>query len=205
MELMAPERQLQVFEELYESHAMAILEKMAPDIASDLIGRLAPDQAREYLDRLPVSCSELLVDLLRYPENTVGSIMTNDVIWIPGDLTVAEARQRLRKKLQAPDFVYFIYVVDSDEDRHLKGVVTLRSILIARDDQRLEDIMNPYLETLDPLNSPRQAAYRLIKSQLAALPVTATDGRLLGVVTVDAAVSLVAPGAWSNQAPRIFS
>jgi Mg/Co/Ni transporter MgtE len=178
---------------------------MAPDIAADLIGGLAADQAKEYLDRLPKPCSEQIVDLLRYPENTVGSIMTNDVISIPRDLTIADTRQRLRKELRAPDFVYFLYVVDNDEERHLKGVITLRSILVARDDQRLEDIMNPYLETLDPLDSPRQAAYKLIKSQLAALPVTAADGRLLGVVTVDAAISLVAPGAWSNQAPKIFS
>jgi Mg/Co/Ni transporter MgtE len=205
MELMLSERQLQVFEELHESHALAVIEKMAPDIAADLIGRLTNEQAREYLDRLPKSCSEKIVDLLRYPDNTVGSIMTNDVISIPGELTVAEARRRLRTKLQEPDFVYFLYVVNNDQERRLEGVITLRSILVAKDNQRLVDIMNPYLETLDPLDSPRHAAYKLIKSQLAALPVTATDGRLLGVVTVDAAVSLVAPGAWSTQAPRIFS
>jgi CBS domain-containing protein len=205
LELLSSERQLQVFEELDEMFALPVLEKMAPDIAADLIGRLNADRASHYLSQLSKLSSERIVDLLRYPEHTVGGIMTNDVIAIPGGLTVAEARERLRAKLGAPDFVYFLYVVDSDEDMKLKGVVTLRNILVARDDQKLEEIMNPYLETLAPLDSPRQAAYRLIKSQLAALPVAAPDGRLLGVVTVDAAVNLVAPGAWSTQAPRIFS
>jgi Mg/Co/Ni transporter MgtE len=202
---MTAERQLQVFEELDESNALPILEKIAPDIAADLIGRLTADQARHYLERLPRISSERIVDLLRYPENTVGGIMTNDVLAIPGTLTVAEARERLCTSLQEPDFVYFLYVVDNDKDLHLRGVVTLRNILVAADNERLEEIMNPHLETLAPLDSPRQAAYQLIKSQLAALPVTAVDGRLLGVVTVDAAVNLVAPDAWSTQAPRIFS
>jgi magnesium transporter len=204
-ELMNSQRQLQVFEELDETYALSILEKMAPDIAADLIGQLVPDQGRHYLARLPKLYSDRIIDLLRYPANSVGGIMTNDMISIPGSLTVAKARERLRTKLQEPDFVYFIYVVDNDQDRHLKGVVTLRSILVAKDDQRLEDIMNPYLEALAPLDSPRQAAYRLIKSQLAALPVVAADNRLLGVVTVDAAVSLVAPESWRAQAPKIFS
>ena len=205
LELATSERQLQIFEELDERQAILILEKMAPDIGADLMGRLKSDRARHYLTQLPKTSRERIVDLLRYPENTVGGIMTNDVIAVPGALTIAETRKRLRTKLQEPDFVYFLYVVDSDEDQHLRGVVTLRSILVARDDQKLEEIMNPYLETLAPLDSPRRAAYRLIKSQLAALPVVTSDDRLLGVVTVDAAVSLVAPGAWSTQAPRIFS
>jgi Mg/Co/Ni transporter MgtE len=185
--------------------SIPILAKMAPDIATDLIGRLTAEQARHYLDQLPKPVSERIIDLLRYPENSVGGIMTNDVIAIPGEFTISEARERLRSKLQDPDFVYFLYVIDDDENKHLRGVVTLRSILVARDDQKLEEIMNPYLATLSPLDSPRQAAYRLIKSQLAALPVVSQDSRLLGVVTVDAAVSLVAPGPWSSQAPRIFT
>jgi CBS domain-containing protein len=205
LELLTSERQLQIFEELDELSAIPILAKMAPDIATDLIGRLTAEQARHYLDQLPKPVSERIIDLLRYPENSVGGIMTNDVIAIPGEFTISEARERLRSKLQDPDFVYFLYVIDDDENKHLRGVVTLRSILVARDDQKLEEIMNPYLATLSPLDSPRQAAYRLIKSQLAALPVVSQDSRLLGVVTVDAAVSLVAPGTWSSQAPRIFT
>jgi CBS domain-containing protein len=205
MELMSPERQLQVFEELDEAYALQVIEKMAPDIAADLIGLLKPDSARRYLDHLPKPAGERIVDLLRYPEDSVGGIMTNDVIALPAHLTVAEARERLRKQLQEPDFVYFLYVVEDDEYQILRGVVTLRGILVARDNQRLEEIMNPYLETLSPLDSPGHSAFQLINSQLAALPVVSNEGRLLGVVTVDAAIRQVAPASWRYQAPRIFS
>jgi CBS domain-containing protein len=205
LELMSVERQLQVFEELNEEYALQVLEKMAPDIAADLLGSLRPDSARRYLDRLSKPAGEKIVDLLRYPENTVGGIMTNDVIALPAHLRVAEARERLRKQLKEPDFIYFLYVVDDDKSQILRGVITLRGILVARDHQRLEEIMNPYLETLSPLDSPKNSAFHLINSQLAALPVVSQEGRLLGVVTVDAAMRQVAPTVWRQQAPRIFS
>ncbi len=205
LELMTAERQIQVFEELDEPYALKVLGRMAPDIAADLIGRLDTDSARKYLEMLPPLASQRIVDLLRYPEDSVGGIMTNDVVALPADLTVAEARERLRDQGQRPDFIYFVYVVDSDEGQHLLGVVTLRGILVARDDQRLEEIMNPYLEVLSPLDPPWQSAYRLINSQLAALPVVGAERRLLGAVTVDAAISLVAPSSWRSQMPRVFS
>jgi Mg/Co/Ni transporter MgtE len=205
LELMSVERQLQVFEELNEEYALQVLEKMAPDIAADLLGSLRLDSARRYLDRLSKPAGEKIVDLLRYPENTVGGIMTNDVIALPAHLRVAEARERLRKQLKEPDFIYFLYVVDDDKSQILRGVITLRGILVARDHQRLEEIMNPYLETLSPLDSPKSSAFHLINSQLAALPVVSQEGRLLGVVTVDAAIRQVAPTVWRQQAPRIFS
>jgi CBS domain-containing protein len=205
LELMTAERQIQVFEELDEPYALKVLARMAPDIAADLIGRLDTDSAHKYLEMLPPSSSHRIVDLLHYPEASVGGIMTNDVIALPADMKVPEVRERLRDLGQRPDFIYFVYVVDSDEGQHLLGVVTLRGILVARDDQRLDEIMNPYLEVLSPLDSPLESAYRLINSQLAALPVVSTDGRLLGAVTVDAAISLVAPSSWRSQLPRVFS
>lgn len=205
LEVMTVERQLQVFEELDERQALQVLENMSPDLAADLVGRLSPEHAKHLLEKLPQTEGERIIELLRYPENTVGGIMTNDILAAPGSLTVAEARESLREHLSGPDFVYFIYVVDNLENRALRGVVSLRNYLIAGDDQLLEEIMNPYLVTLSPLDSPGVAAYRLINSQLAALPVIGDEGRLLGALTVDAAVSQVAPASWSFQHPRVFS
>lgn len=205
LEVIPPEKQLQVFEELDENRALTLLARMAPDIATDLVGQLPPELAQRYLDHLPSKPREQIIDLLRYPENTVGGIMTNDVILVPAQLTVQEARDRLRERLKEPDFVYFLYVVENEETRKLRGVLSLRNFLVAQDDQTIESIMNPYLLTLSPFDKPQEAAYRLVNTQLAALPVVGADGRLLGTVTIDAAVSQVAPGSWRSQAPRVFS
>lgn len=205
LEAMTPERQLQVFEELNEDQALRLLELMAPDLATDLVARLQTQTMRRYLERLPRKQAERIIELLRYPENTVGGIMTNDVVYARGGLTVAEARETLREPLKDPDFVLLIYIVENEETRRLRGVLSLRSLITAPDEQRLEEIMDPYVTTLQPLDPADENAYRVIGSHIAALPVVGAEGQLLGVVTVDAAVAQVAPRSWSAQAPRIFA
>jgi Mg/Co/Ni transporter MgtE len=205
LEALTPERQLQVFEELDEDQGLRLLELMAPDIAADLVSYLNPPTARRYLNQLSPRQSERIIELLRYPEDTVGGIMTNDIISVPARVTVQEARQILQNQLRGPDFVYFIYVVEDEETRRLRGMLTLRNLLIAEEERRIEELMNSYLVILHPFESARAAAYRVINSHLAALPVVGPEGRLLGVVTVDAAVTQVAPQSWSTQAPRVFS
>ncbi|MFZ0060539.1 MAG: CBS domain-containing protein [Pyrinomonadaceae bacterium] len=205
LEKMSPERQLQVFEELDEKQAVRLLELMAPDIATDLLARLHPQTMRRYVERLPAMQAERILELLRYPEDTVGAIMTNEVVYICGDLTVATARSKLRGQLKSPDFVYFVYIVDDEESRRLRGAISIRDLITAPDEKKLEEIMDPYLITLQPLEPADASAHRVLDSHLAALPVVGNDKRLVGVVTVDAAVSQVAPRSWSAQAPRIFS
>jgi CBS domain-containing protein len=205
LELTSPERQLQVFEELAEKRALQVLEYMAPDVAADIVGRMNTDVARRYLNRLPKKYGERIIDLLQYPENTVGGIMANDMVTVPINLKVGKAREILREKLKEPDFVYFVYAVEKEAPHKLRGVITLRQFLIAEEDQTIEKIMNPYLIALSPMDSATEAAYRLLNSQLAALPVLGNEGQLLGTVTIDAAVSQVAPRNWRAQAPRVFS
>lgn len=205
LEALSPERQLQVFEELEEKQALTLLTLMAPDIAADLVGRLPTRIMRRYLNKLPQTESERLIDLLRYPEDTVGGIMTNDVVCVRADLTVAKARETLRKPLKKPDFVFIIYIVDNEKSRRLRGQISLRSLITADDDERVEEIMDRYLITLNPLSPANEAAYKVIDSHVAALPVIGDKGQLLGLVTVDAAIAQVAPANWRTQAPRIFS
>jgi len=205
LEAMSPERQLQVFEELDEEQAIRLLALMAPDLAADLVGRLQTTTMRSYLERLPKLQGERVVELLRYPEDSVGGMMTNDIVFVPAHLTVAEARAALREPLKRPDFVSLVYIVEDEQTRRLRGVISLRSLLTADDEQRLGEIMDPYLTILHPLEPASEAAYRVVNSHLAALPVVGREGQLLGVVTVDAAVAQVAPASWRAQAPRIFS
>jgi magnesium transporter len=205
LEALSPERQLQVFEELEEKQALALLTLMAPDVAADLVGRLPTKIMRRYLNKLPPVQSERLIELLRYPEDTVGGIMTNDLVCARADLTVAKARETLREPLKTPDFVFIIYVVDNHKSRRLRGQISLRNLITADDDKRLDEIMDPFLITLNPLSPAREAAHRVIDTHVAALPVIGDEGQLLGLVTIDAAIAQAAPPVWRTQAPRIFS
>lgn len=205
LEAISPERQLQVYEELDEDQAVRLLALMAPDVAADLVGRLQPELAQRCLNRLPGERREMLVQLLRYPEDTAGGIMTNDIVVVPERLTVGEAREAMAEPLKSHDFVYYVYVVDDDEAYRLRGVLTLRDFLVADDARRLPEIVNRHLVTIDPLESAVEAARRVSDNGLAALPVVAGDGRLLGAVTFDAAMEQIAPPAWRALAPRVFS
>lgn len=205
LEAMAPERQLQVFEELVAEQGLRLLELMAPDIAADLVGRLHPETARRYLNSLSRVRSERIIELLRYSEHVVGGIMTNDVVSIAGDMTVQEAQRLIKDRLKDPDFIHFIYIVNDDEARHLRGVISFREFFLADETLQLEAIMNSYVMSLQALAPAKEAAYEVLNSGLAALPVLSREGRLLGAVTIDAAVAQVAPASWSAQLPRIFS
>jgi magnesium transporter len=205
LEAMTARRRLQVFEELTEQRGLRMLEIMAPDIAADLMGTLQTETMQGFLDRLPEAQSKRIVDLLRYPEHSAGGIMTNDIVFAPMRMTIAEAREKLRERLKEPDFVYLIFIVDDETAKRQQGIVAIRHLLTANDNQTLEEIMDKKVLALDALESAEEASFKVIDSQLAALPVVAPDGQLLGAVTVDAAVLQAAPEAWGSQAPRIFS
>jgi CBS domain-containing protein len=204
-ELLEPQRQVQVLEELPDERAVAILAEAAPDQVADVLGRLSLDEARHLLEALPRSRAALLVDLLRYPADTAGGIMTNEVVTVPVGLTVREAIEYVHPRLASPDLVYYIYVVDAPESRRLEGIVTLRDLLLARPDDPIAEVMNRNLVTAAPLEAARTVAYRLADHRLNALPVVDDQQRLLGVVTVDNAVAQIAPETVRQSLPRVFA
>lgn len=204
LEVMPVVRQLQVFEELGEEQAARLLTIMAPDAAADLIGRLQTAAMRRYLEIIPPDRSRKIIELLRYPEDAVGGIMTNDIVFLPCDLTVGEARRELRERFSKTDFIYLIYVVDNRQSQTLRGAVSLRRLFVADDGQKLEEIMDPYIATLNCTDPAKEAAYRVVGSQLAAMPVVETDKRLIGAVTIDAAIGEIS-STETSETLRIFS
>jgi len=205
LEFMQIERQIQVFGALEEGQALRLLALMTPDSAVDLLGHQSPEAMKSYLERLPRNRTNLFIDLLRYPYDTAGGIMTNDIVTVPVDLTVKQGRETLRDRLKESEFSYLIYVVEEDETQILRGITSLRDILMAEDNEKLEEVMKPYVSTLSPLEPASSAAYRVLDSHIAALPVVGDKGKILGIVTVDAAVDQVAPEGWRTQAPKVFS
>jgi Mg/Co/Ni transporter MgtE len=205
LEMMAPERQVQVIDELDESRAVRILAEAAPDHVADILGRLPFETARYLLQKLPRRRATMVSDLLQYPPGTAGGIMTNDVVIVPRDLNVAEAIEQIRPRLAAPDLVYYVYVVEDLDSQGLSGIVTLRDLLLATPDQPLTEVMNDALVTASPLEAATAVAYRLADYQLNALPVIDDNRRLLGVVTIDKAISQIAPETLRQDLPRVFA
>lgn len=204
LQAMSVERQLQVIEELDEDEAVDLLRRMSPDLATDLVGRLHIDTMRRYITKLPPDKREKILELLRYPPDSVGGVMLNDLITFPIGMPVREAHKTVHERIRATEFVSLIFVVDESPMGKLRGSLSLRELLAADPDASLEDLMDPYLETLDPYESASEAAHRIIGGQLEAMPVT-SQGRLIGAMTISAAVSLLVPLANGSGRLRVFS
>ena len=193
LQAMSVERQLQVIEELEEDDAVDLLRRMSPNVATDLCGRLGVETMRRYVTKLPPDRREKIIELLRYPENTVGGVMANDLVILPADLDAAEAQERVRERIKEVDFISLVFVVDEEPDGKLRGSISLRDLLGADPKAKLDDLMDPYLETLNAFDKATDAAYKVIGGQLEAMPVTDDHGKLVGAVTIAAAIAVSVP------------
>ena len=205
LESMPIDRQVQVIEELDEDQALELFCKMSPDMATDLIGRLEVATMRRYLNSMPSKCRDLIIDLLRFPEDSVGGAMTNDVISLSSSMECEEARAKVQQLLDTVDFSEMVFVVEDEDSRLLRGAINLRDLLAASGSQQLQDIMDPYLQTLTPFDDANSAAYRMVGGQLPAMPVINIRGELLGAMTVEAAIARLLPSNTNFQRLRVFS
>jgi Mg/Co/Ni transporter MgtE len=143
--------------------------------------------------------------LLTYSKHTAGGLMTTDVVLAPPQLRVQDATTYLRPQLVKPDWVYYVYVVDNETDRHLLGVLSLRELMLAPSEATMEDIMAPQPRCVGPDTPAATVAQVMSDYNLLALPVVDEDDRLLGIVSVDDALEVVLPVDLRRRVPRIFS
>jgi len=174
---------------LTKERASAILNEMDTDDATDLLAELAPEEAGELLALVEEETKEDIEDLLSYPADSAGGIMTTDYISVSETLTVAEAFVQLRRIAPGAEVVYYVYVVDSEN--RLKGTLQLRDLISSPDETKLLDIIrkNPITVPVD-MNQEKVAGV-VSKYDLLAIPVTDNEGHLLGVITVDDVLDVI--------------
>jgi magnesium transporter len=205
LEATSIDRQVQIFEELDETEAIALLCKMSPDLATDLIGRLEFSTMRRYLNLMPPKCRNRVIELLRFPEGSVGGAMTNDIVSLAADMSCREAKEHVQEMLETVDFSTVVFVVNNETECLLRGSLNLRDLLSADDHQKLDDLMDPYIQSLSPFDDATDAAYRMVSGQLPAMPVTNNDGKLIGAMTIEASIARLVPTTGNLQRLRVFS
>jgi Mg2+ transporter MgtE len=202
MEEVDPELQVQLLEAMDDERAADILEEMDPDNAADLLGDMTPERADALLAAMEPKEAAEVRELLAYPEDTAGGIMTNEYPTVPPEMTAQEAIAYLRREAEALDEVYYVYVVDADE--RLLGVFTLRDLIVAAPDAPVASFAQPAAARVQ-LYDPQEHVARIIaKYNLLAVPVVDTEDHLHGIVTVDDAIDIILPVAWKKRLPRIF-
>jgi CBS domain-containing protein/sporulation protein YlmC with PRC-barrel domain len=203
IEEMEPEDQVDLLEHLTPERAADILEEMSPDDAADLIADLDQETRDSVLAAMEVDEAEEVQELLSYPEDTAGGLMTTEYIALEETLTAAEAIDRLRELEPDAETVYYLYV--TDDDGRLVGVLSLRDLIVAKVDERIGGVMRREPVAVLATADEDEVAEVVAHYNLLAVPVLDDEGHLLGIVTVDDAIDTVIPSGWKRRLPRVFA
>ena len=201
LEAMSPEDAADALEQMDEADAEEILGDMEPkaaatalglmalDDAADLLAELAPESRAQILRTLPHAHRAELEELMTYPPESAGGIMSPEVVALPANLTVGEAIAELRAIAPESEQIYYTYVVD--HQYRLVGVLSLRDLILAHETVCLHEILISKIVSVPATMDREEVAAMLGKYGYYALPVVADDNRLLGIVTVDDVVEII--------------
>ena len=168
----------QIVDELYVDDAADLVEEMPANVVKRILKQADPEMRRS------------INQILRYPEYSAGSIMTTEYVTLRPNMTVEEAILRIRRQGVDKETIYTCYV--TGKDRTLIGMVTVKDLLLADDDEKLiEDIMLTNLIFVNTLTDQEDVAKMLAKYNFLALPVVDGEGRMVGIVTFDDAMDVI--------------
>ncbi len=182
----------ELIDDLEPEHLARIAETLPADEAADLIGELETADTEKVLHHLDDEDERVLRGLLSYPEDTAGGIMNPEVVALTPESTVDDAISFLRSA-DEDTVTAALYVVD--DDRRLLGFVRLRRLVTARPTSRLGDIMSEDVISVNVRADQEEVADQVEKYDFIAIPVVDADRRLLGAVTVDDVIDVIADEA----------
>ena len=166
-----------VIEELYVDDAVDLVEEMPANVVKRILAQADPQMRRE------------INDLLRYPENSAGSIMTTEYVSLRPTMTVGEAITRIRRTGVDKETIYTCYVT---QERRLLGTVSVKDLLLAGDDDTpVTEIMDEHVIFVNTLDDQEKVAQMLSKYNFLALPVVDNDRLLVGIITFDDAMDVL--------------
>ncbi|HBF37872.1 MAG TPA: magnesium transporter MgtE [Firmicutes bacterium] len=183
LEEMETEAKSSILDQLSVEKAADVLEKMPADEVADILDDLKEERAEELLQEMDKEASAEVRGLMEYPDNQVGSLMSTDYISFKEHMTVQQTIHELRRLKPESDTIYYLYVVD-DEGK-LTAIVSLRDLIVADPDIKLEEIMNRkivYVYDQDNINSLVEI---ISKYSLLAVPVVSHENKMVGVVIID--------------------
>ena len=178
-----PETQQIIIQSATDQELSAIVEELYVDDAVDMLEELPANVVKRVLKSARPDTRRLINQYLNYPENSVGSIMTAEFTDLRQTMTVAEAIAHIRRTGADSESIYTCYVTDAS--RKLEGVVSIRELLLAGDDQRVADLMEADVITAETTEDQEEAVARMMKYDFISLPVVDKEQRLVGIVTVD--------------------
>lgn len=190
-----------VFSYLEIENQQNIITKLSDKEAANIINNLMADDATDLLEEMPANIVKKLLanaspetrrdinHLLRYPEDSAGSVMTVEYVDLKLDDTVAMAIERIKKASIDSETINICYVLDNK--RELVGTVALRYLLLSDDDEIIGKIMHENVVSIQTMMDQEEVARTFKKYDFTSMPVVDNENRLVGIITVDDVVDII--------------
>ena len=166
----------EVVDELYVDDAVDLVEEMPTNVVKRILRSADPEMRR------------MINEILRYPEDSAGSIMTTEFATLRPKMSVEEALKRIRRTGVDKETINTCYVTDKGE---LIGAISLRTLVLSDPEDTIEDLMEPHVISVTTSEDQETVAQMFSKYNFSALPVVDTENRLVGIVTVDDAIDVL--------------
>ena len=198
--LIAKDKAADVFAYMNNSMQTKLVEMFAEKELKELLDELCMDDTVDMLEELPANLVTRILDvvdgekrcrinqLLNYPEDSAGSIMTTEYVDFNKNMTVAEAMSHIKKVGIHKETIYTCYVLEA---RKLIGIVTAKDLMTAEDNKKIEELMATEIISVKTHDDQEEVARLFSKYDFLALPVLDNDGLMVGIVTVDDAMDVV--------------
>lgn len=183
-----PEQE-RIINSITDSELAGIVEEMYVDDAVDLMGEMPANVVKRVMRTATPQTRNLINQYLRYPENSAGSIMTSEFVDLKKYMSVKESFARIRRIGEDKETIYVCFVIAAD--RTLEGIVTVKDLLLADDDDIIEDLMDRNVIFATTTEDQESVSEKFSDYDLVVLPVVDKEGRLVGIVTVDDVIDVM--------------
>lgn len=184
-----PDMVPEIINGLGEAKGAAVLDTMFLDDVADILSELEPVEQTEILEMMEDEDAEDVRELLVYPDDTAGSIMTKEFVALNQSVTAQEAIDALRANAPSAETVYYVYAVD--DDNILMGVISLRDLIVTPPGWPIENIMHSRVKYVTDYTDQEEVAAMVSRYDIMAIPVTDEEKHLLGIITVDDVLDVI--------------
>ncbi|GKU84670.1 magnesium transporter [Niallia sp. NCCP-28] len=189
LEELNKEDQLEVLNKLGIEKTGKVLDLMDNDDLASLLNELSPERIKQLLSGMKKEESLIVQNLMNYPDETAGRLMTNRFVWIRDYYTIREAVDKLKSFADFAETLSYLYVVD--QKRKLVGVVSYRDLLIAEPQEKIRNIMYERVISVSVDQDQEDVAQTIQKYDFLAIPVVNEENVLMGIVTIDDMIDVV--------------
>ena len=187
---LTPATQQQLIDGLTDTELKAVVDELFVDDATDLVEEMPANVVKRILAQADPATRRMINELLKYPEDSAGGVMTTELMALRPDMTVAQAMDTIRENGFDKETINNCYVTDSS--RRLVGMVSLRALVLAKNtEEPIKDLMDSNVVSVSTTTDQEDVSKLFEKYGFLAIPVVDAENRLVGIVTIDDAISIL--------------